>query len=103
MGAAAALLGWLAAHAEIMFADGLRYIRQAQSLDHGALRDCLRRAVDHPLYAMAITTLHHEMGGEGPIAWQHAAQGASILAGVLLVIPLYLVAWELFGARGAWI
>ena len=36
---AGALLGWLSAHTEILFADGLRYIRQAQAMD----RDLDRR------------------------------------------------------------
>ena len=34
---AGVLLGWLAAHTEVLFADGLRYVRQAQTLDQGVV------------------------------------------------------------------
>src|SRR5207248_1183684 len=36
MAGAAALLGWLAAHTDILFADGLRYVAQARSLERGS-------------------------------------------------------------------
>lgn len=103
MALAAALLGWLARHTEICFADGLRYIDQAQRIERGALAEGLFRAVDHPAYPLAIAGVHAILGGESPDAWQVAAQVAAILAGVLLVVPLYLVALEVFGDRGAWL
>jgi 4-amino-4-deoxy-L-arabinose transferase-like glycosyltransferase len=96
------LLGWLAAHTEILYADGLRYIDQAQRFDRAAWLDGLK-AVDHPIYPLAVAGCHRLIGGEGPEAWQRAAQAASIVAGVLLVIPLYLIAAELFGAPSAWL
>jgi len=34
--AATILLGWLAAHTEVFYADGMRYINQAQVIDQGA-------------------------------------------------------------------
>jgi hypothetical protein len=99
---AGALLGWLAAHTEVLFADGLRYVRQARMIDRGAWREGLAQAVDHPLYPLEIVLSHRLIGGgESPDAWQAAAQGASILAGVLLIVPLYLVARELFGGSSA--
>jgi len=100
---AAALLFWLARHTEILFADGLRYIEQAQRLDRGAWREGLLQSVDHPAYPLAIAAVHRWLGGEGPYSWQRSAQAASMLAGVLLVLPLYLVAIELFGAQSAWL
>lgn len=101
---ASGLLGWLARHAEILFADGLRYIEQAHRIDYGALRDGLFRSVDHPAYPLAITAVHHALAnGESPEAWQKAAQGAAVLAGILLVIPVYLVSLEIFGSRSAWL
>lgn len=99
----AVLLGWLAAHTEILYADGLRYIHQAQVIDSGAWREGLLGAVDHPVYPLAIAATHRWIGGEGPLAWQRAAQMASVLAGILLVVPLYLVALELYGASSAWL
>ena len=103
MALAAVLLGWLIARTEILFADGLRYIDQAQRLNRGALAEGVKQAVDHPAYPLAIVAVHRALGGSGPTAWQTAAQIAAAVAGVLLVIPLYLVAWELFGERSAWL
>jgi Dolichyl-phosphate-mannose-protein mannosyltransferase len=103
MALAAALLGWLSAHTDIVFADGLRYIHQAQSIDQGAWVDGVLKAVDHPAYPLAIVATHRWIGGDGPEAWQSAAQTASVVAGILLVIPLYLTACELFGSASAWL
>jgi hypothetical protein len=100
---AAGLLSYLSARTEILFADGLRYVRQARALDAGHLDAGLVRAVDHPVYPTSIALAHRAVGGDSPAAWQAAAQAASILAGIALVIPLYLVAVELFGASGAWL
>lgn len=103
MALAASLLGWLAGRTEVLFPDGLRYVRHAQQIDAGGWRDGLLRAIDHPAYPLAIVAAHHAIGGDGPEDWQAAAQAASVVAGVLLVLPLYLVAAELFGARLAWL
>ncbi len=98
-----ALLGWLSFHTEVVFADGLRYIRQAQTLDRGAWADGVLKAVDHPVYPLEIVVAHRLLGGDGPESWQAAAQAASVVAGLLLVVPLYLVARELFGDGSAWL
>ncbi|MBX6313100.1 MAG: glycosyltransferase family 39 protein [Isosphaeraceae bacterium] len=103
MGLAAALLGWLMAHTAIFSPDGLRYIAQAQRIERGAWVDGLFRSVDHPVYPLAIAAGHRQFGGERPEDWQDAAQAASVVAGILLVVPLYLVALELFGPRAAWL
>jgi Dolichyl-phosphate-mannose-protein mannosyltransferase len=97
------LLGWTARNSVILFADGLRYIDQAKRLDAGNTFQALFRSIDHPAYPLAIAGMHRAIGGNGPIDWQTAAQSASILAGILLVIPLYLVALEMFGASTAWL
>jgi hypothetical protein len=103
MAAAGFLLASLAARTEVMFADGLRYIAQARAIDRGAWRDGLARAVDHPAYPLAIAAAHRLTGGDRPEDWQAAAQVASVLAGILLIIPLYLLALEIQGARSAWL
>ena len=104
MALAALLLGWLYAHTEIVFADGLRYIEQARRLEAGDWASGIKHAVDHPLYPLTIATAHRVLGmSAGPLGWQAAAQAASVLAGVLLVVPLYLVARELFGGSSAWL
>lgn len=101
---AAALLGWLASRTEVMYADGLRYVAGAQAVERGDWSASIVRAVDHPAYPMAIAGAHRLLGGgESPQDWQTAAQVASVVAGVLLIIPLYLVALELHGATAAWL
>jgi 4-amino-4-deoxy-L-arabinose transferase-like glycosyltransferase len=104
MAATAALLGWLVGHTDVLFADGLRYIEQARRLERGDWSGGVRRAVDHPLYPLAVAGAHRALRlGDGPGGWQAAAQGASALAGVLLAVPLYLVARELFGGSAGWL
>ncbi|MDB5349147.1 MAG: hypothetical protein JWN86_394 [Planctomycetota bacterium] len=100
---AAGLLGWLSANTAIFFDDGLRYIGQAQGIARGSVKDGLLHAVDHPAYPAAIALSHALIGGETPQAWQTAAQAASALIGLMLIVPLYLVALELFGERAAWL
>ena len=103
MGCVAGLLGWIGGRSSILFADGLRYIDQARKLDLAPTADNLLRSVDHPAYPLAIVGAHRALGGVSPEAWQKAAQMVSICAGVLLVIPLYLVAAEMFGGGSAWL
>src|SRR5262249_21268209 len=86
---------------DILFADGLRYIAQARSFEHDGGQHVLRTAVDHPVYPLAVVYAHRILGRDGPGDWQWAAQLASVAAGVLLVVPLYLLAWDLFGAARA--
>ena len=62
----AGLLGWLNDHTDVLFADGLRYIDQAERIERGAWSDGLIRSVDHPIYPMAIAAVHRVLGGEGP-------------------------------------
>jgi hypothetical protein len=103
MAGVAALLGWTASNTSILFADGLRYIDQARRLDAGRTLDGLFRSIDHPAYPLVIAGMHRVLGGETPVDWQHAAQAGSMIAGVLLVVPLYLVAAEMFGGSAAWL
>ena len=93
---AALLLGWLATHTDLLFADGLRYIAQAKTFERGTAGEGIKTAVDHPAYPFAIASVHRVFGGEGPEVWQAEAQAVSIVAGVLLIVPLYLVIRELF-------
>ena len=56
------------------------------------VRGGLLEAVDHPVYPLAIAAAHRLARRRGARGWQSAAQVAAVLAGVLLVVPLYLVA-----------
>lgn len=103
MACAAAWLGWLSSRTDIFFADGIRYIGQAQRIDSGSLVEAIKGSVDHPAYPLMIVGAHRWIGGSTPMDWQRAGQLASITAGVLVIIPLYLIALELFGATAAWL
>ena len=99
---AAGWLAWLVSHTEILFPDGLRYVEQARAFDRGAWSDAVRHAVDHPIYPLGIVTTHRLLRLDGgPEGWQLAAQITAAVAGMLLVVPLYLVARELFGGASA--
>jgi 4-amino-4-deoxy-L-arabinose transferase-like glycosyltransferase len=98
---AAPLLGWLVAHTDIFFADGLRYIAQARAIASGTFAQSITTAVDHPAYPVAVAAVHRLVGGDGPEGWQRAAQLASIVSALLLVVPLYLIARHVFGDRAA--
>jgi len=100
--AAGVFLVWKATNTAILYADGLRYIRQAQTIEVGLVVHGVLEAVDHPVYPLAIAAAHRVQGGLGPEDWQRAAQLASVIAGVLLIVPLYLIAVELVGGRLAW-
>src|SRR3954470_22388846 len=78
---AGGLLQGLSARTEVLFADGLRYVRQAQTLDRGAWKEGLRQAVDHPAYPLAIVAAHRLLGGDGPEGGEMAAQAGAIAAG----------------------
>lgn len=99
---AAGILGWTAARTPVIWADGLRYIGQAKEIEQGVSKEVLSRAVDHPAYPVAIASVHRLIGRPTPASWQLAAQLAAVISGILLVIPLYLVALELFGETAAW-
>jgi hypothetical protein len=103
MAAATLLLGYLVARTDVFWADGLRYIAQAKAIDRGAWSRGLIGSVDHPAYPLAIAAVHRIKGGDRPQDWQLAAQVAAAIAGVLLVVPTYLIALELFGEATAWL
>ena len=102
--AVAVLLIWLASRTEVMFADGLRYVAQAQAIEQGSWNEAVDRAgVDHPAYPLAIATVHRLSGGNGPIAWQAAAQAASMIVGVLLSSRFTSSLSQLYGTPTAWL
>lgn len=103
MGATALLLGWVITHSEPSSNIGLRDIRQAEQLDRGAWRDGLFRGIDHPLHPLLIVGVHELVGGGTSGSWQRAALLLCFTCGILLVIPIYLLAFELFDGETAWL
>jgi len=103
MAVAAALLGWELRHTETSFADGLRYIHQAEKIQSGTWRDGLMKGIDHPLHPLGIAVVHHVLGGSGPVSWQRAALVLCFTCAVVMVFPIYLVSLELLGENTAWV
>ena len=99
---AAALLAWGTRHTETSFADGLRYIHQAERIAAGSWRDGALKGTDHPLHPLLIAAVHRLAGGDGPSSWQQAAFWLSFACTVALVIPTYLLSLDLFGRDAAW-
>ncbi len=103
MAGSALLLGWVIKHSEPSSNLGLRDIRQAEQFDRGAWQDGLTRGIDHPLHPLLIVAAHDLLGGDGPGSWQRAALLLCFASGILLVIPIYLLALEVFGTGTAWL
>lgn len=103
MAATAILLVWGMRHSEASFADGLRYIRHAQQIERGAWRDGLVGSIDHPLHPLGLVAAHAVIGGDDPVSWQRAAVALAFGCVVLLVIPVYLLARDVFGDDSAWL
>lgn len=98
------LLTWRAGRAEVLSADGLRYTAQARRIAAGDWRGGLVGSVDHPMYPLQIAGVQTLVGlPDNAVGWQNAAWTASVIHGVLLVIPLYWVAKSLFGDASAWL
>jgi 4-amino-4-deoxy-L-arabinose transferase-like glycosyltransferase len=103
MAGAAALLGWEIRHSEASFADGLRYVHRAEQIERGSWTEGVFKGIDHPLHPLGIVAAHKVLGGVGPASWERAALALCFACGVLLVIPTYLLALELFGEQAAWL
>jgi hypothetical protein len=104
MGVVVAWLLWQQGHGEVSFADGLRYIRQAEGYNKGVGLQSVVRAVDHPMHPLGIVAAHKILtGGKGAESWQRAAQALSLVTLALLIIPIYLLSMEIVGQRDAWI
>ncbi len=97
------VLGWTLRHTEASFADGLRYIRQANEIHRGDWRAGLYGSIDHPLHPLGIVAAHHLVAGDDPVSWQQAAVALGFACLVLAVIPIYLLARETFGDGSAWL
>ena len=97
------LLGWVVKHSEPTTSIGLRYIQEAQEIGRGGWRDVVYRGIDHPLHPLGIAVAHRLFDGDSPASWQRAALLLSFASAVLLVIPIYLLALEIFGARAAFL
>jgi 4-amino-4-deoxy-L-arabinose transferase-like glycosyltransferase len=101
MALASGLLAWGVHHTETSFADGLRYIHQAERIDAGSWHEAALRGTDHPVHPLAVAATHQLMGDRGPISWQRAAFLLAFCSTVLLVVPIYMLTLELYGETAA--
>jgi len=94
---------WLFQHTDAIARDGIVYILIANRYEEGPFLDVLRRTHQHPLFPLYVIGvswfIHPLSGGESALGWQRSAQLANMLAGVLLVLPLYYLGRELGGRK----
>jgi hypothetical protein len=105
----AAVRTWMAYHTEVAARDSIGFIRIAWMLQQcrswQECRDVLRDAEQHPGYPLAILAaswpVHRLTTGREVDLMQWSAQLASIVAGLLLILPMYYLGKELFDRRVA--
>jgi hypothetical protein len=95
-----AVKGWLMAHTEIVSRDGIHYIAFAADLGHNSWSATFRNTQQHPLYpihVLAMTKMVQAVTGKADVfTWQWGAQLANLIAGILLVVPMYYLGKALF-------
>jgi 4-amino-4-deoxy-L-arabinose transferase-like glycosyltransferase len=89
------------AHRGVFFPDSSTYLSISRAIVHGQLSTTFRGGVPTylpPLYPLA-TTLFYPVIGD----MEGAGVFVSLLAGALLVLPIFLLARSLYGSKAAWI
>lgn len=84
--------------------DGLKFIRVAREMQRQPWLDVLRSSDQHPLYPAAIAASQPLVArgvGKGPDSWRIAAQGVSIVATILTLLPLFALTRGLFDESAA--
>jgi hypothetical protein len=105
---AAGVRVWLFCHTEVAARDSISFIRIAWQLQSGqSWREVLRQSEHHPGYPvlLLLTSLpvRHFVTGPDAVVMQVSAQLTSVLAGTLLVIPMFYLGRELFSrTAGFW-
>jgi hypothetical protein len=97
---AVSLRAWQVTHTEVAARDSIGFIRQAWHFRDHSLVEVLRSSEQHPGYPMMIVavswpTRHFGSGSEAALM-QLSAQLTSAVAGVLLVLPMFLLGKALF-------
>jgi Dolichyl-phosphate-mannose-protein mannosyltransferase len=94
---------WQVSHTEVVSRDTLSYIRVAWQLEQGDCRAVLRGTQYHPGYPATILAMSRLVrpltGADLVTGMQLSAQWASIVSGILLVIPMFLLGREFFEQR----
>lgn len=95
------LRGYLFCNTEVTARDSVGYIRYALQLEKKSWKDVLTHQHQHPGYPLAVLAASWPIraftGPPNPNNMRYAAQLASMVASVLLVIPLYALGRMLLG------
>jgi hypothetical protein len=88
-------------------ADTVAFMRMARRLGAEPFADVVRAEAQHPLYPLSVAIVQRGVRAVRPAdseldRWWAAARLAANLAAVLLVIPLYGLARDLFDGDAAW-
>ena len=96
---------WHISHTEVTARDGVGFIRYAWDLEHFSWKEVLRSNPHPPLYPLTILAVslptRRLMDADDVLAMQLSGQIATGLAGVVLVIPMFLLGKALVGSRSA--
>lgn len=99
----AAVMHGLAIHRTLLPAqDGLKYIAVARDFQSRPWEDVVRGTDVHPLYPALVALVQPPVAlaaGPGPSGWRIAAQVVSVMAALLLVVPIHGLARLLFDRR----
>lgn len=97
--------GWQITHTEVASRDSISYIRIAWQLGHDPWRKAMTESPQHPGYPLAVLAMslpvRHYFPDDLPRAWQISAQLVSVLASVLLLVPMFYLGREMFDRRVA--
>jgi hypothetical protein len=104
---AAGIRVWLLDHTEVVARDGVGFIRYAWQLGEKPWVDVLRSNPHPPLYPLTVLAVSLPVRSFFPaspsVSMQFSAQLTSVLAGILLVIPMYYLGRTLFDQQvGFW-
>ncbi|HTU88918.1 MAG TPA: glycosyltransferase family 39 protein [Gemmataceae bacterium] len=98
-----ALRSWQIAHTEVSSRDSVGFIRIAWQLEHAPWREVMTTSPQHPGYPLAVLAMSRPvrlfLPDDLPRAWQLSAQLVSILASVLLLVPMFYLGREMFDRR----
>jgi hypothetical protein len=105
MALAAGIGAWLFWHTEVAARDSIGYIRMAWMFQHHPWTEALRKGGYHPAYPLLVLAtsqvVRPVVSQPEAVIMQISAQLTSILASVLLVIPMFYLGRELFPRRVA--
>lgn len=100
---AVAVRSWQLTHTEVASRDSISYIRIAWQLEHAPWRRVMRSSPQHPGYPMAVLAMSHPVRrffpDDLPRAWQISGQLVSVVASLLLLVPMFYLGCEMFDRR----